>query len=132
MKQRILAIFVCTLLSLAAVARPARTGIYTFHQPDGTSFLAKIYGDEFHKVKTTADGHAIMQDKDGWWCYAQFSQSGERICSGYHVGAAVPGIILYESSDIPHDKIAEKARLKRTAANANRPPLMRRLMQQNQ
>lgn len=132
MKKQAIAFIIFTLISLSISARPARNGIYTICQPDGTSFQAKIYGDEFYRIKTTAEGQAIIQDEDGWWCYAKFNQSGERNSSGYRVGASVPSNVLFESCNIPYDKLAEKARTKRQTAQCNRLPLMKRLMQQNQ
>lgn len=132
MKSKAIAFIIFVLIGLSAYARPAGSGIYTISQPDGTSFQAKIYGDEFYRIKTTAEGHAIVQDKDGWWCYAQFNHSGERCSSGYRVGTAVPSNVLSESCNIPYERLAEKARTKRLAISCNKQPLMKRLMQQNQ
>ena len=132
MTRRILTILICSLLSLCATARPARMGTYTVYQPDGTSFQARCYGDEFYKMKTTAGGHAIIQDEDGWWCYAEFDADGARKSSGYRVGKSVPGNVLSESINIPRTLLAEKARTKRALANNGRQPLMRRLMQTGQ
>lgn len=127
--RRILTILIFTIFCISAAARPARVGTYTVYQPDGTSFLARCYGDEFYKMKTTTGGHAIMQEEDGWWCYAQFDQSGERVSSGCRVGKDVPVNVLSQSSNIPRDILAEKAHSKRLTVNSNRQPLMRRLMQ---
>ena len=77
-KLRIFALLTCSLFSILASARPARTGMYTFHQPDGTSFQGRCYGDEFYKIKTTSEGYAIVQGEDGWWCYAEFDAEGAR------------------------------------------------------
>ena len=65
MKKQAIAFIIFSLISLSISARPARNGIYTICQPDGTSFQAKIYGDEFYRIKTTAEGQAIIQDEDG-------------------------------------------------------------------
>ena len=132
MKQRIFAILICALIGICATARPARPGVYTLYQPDGTFFQARIHGDEFYRMKTTTGGHAIIQDKDGWWCYAQFNSSGERINSGYRIGKSVPSNILFESSNIPNEKLAEKARIKRQSANDSRPSIMRKMLKANQ
>lgn len=120
MKQRIFVILFCILFSLGATARPARPGIHTIYQPDGTSFQAMIHGDEFYKVKTTTDGYAIMQGEDGWWYYAQFNALGERASSGYRVGAVTPSHILSESRNIPKDILREKARQKRQVMQTSR------------
>ena len=78
MKFKIISLITFVFLCISALSRPARTGIYTLYQPDGTSFQAIFHGDEFMKIKTTADGHAIIKDDDGWWCYAAFEPDGGR------------------------------------------------------
>ena len=59
-------------------------------QPDGTTFQAILKGDEFVNVKTTLQGHAIVQEEDGWWCYAVFSPDGSRHSTGVRVGIDAP------------------------------------------
>ena len=61
--------------------------------------------DEFARIKTTISGHAIIQEEDGWWCYAQFSEDGSRHSTGYRVGERMPGIIEATTLDIPYGKI---------------------------
>ena len=129
MKLRIFALLTCSLFSILASARPARTGMYTFYQPDGTSFQGRCYGDEFYKIKTTSEGCAIVQGEDGWWCYAEFDAEGARKSSGYHVGGIVPSNVLGNSRSIPYHKIKEKALRKRQShVNDGREPLMRRML----
>ena len=93
------------LLSFSAYASPARKGPVVLTQPDGTSFSAKLLGDEFTRIKTTSQGQAIIQDESGWWCYAIYDNDGSKICSGVRVGQSVPQEILLSSSRIPHEKI---------------------------
>lgn len=132
-KLRIFALLTCSLFSILASARPARTGMYTFHQPDGTSFQGRCYGDEFYKIKTTSEGYAIVQGEDGWWCYAEFDTDGSRRSSGYRVGIATPSEILSDSRNIPYQKIQENALRKRQShANDGREPLMRRILGERQ
>ena len=129
MKLRIFALLTCSLFSILASARPARTGMYTFYQPDGTSFQGRCYGDEFYKIKTTSEGCAIVQGEDGWWCYAEFDAEGARKSSGYHVGGIVPSNVLGNSRSIPYHKIKENALRKRQShVNDGREPLMRRML----
>ena len=42
------------------------------------------------KILTTEDGCAIIQDENGWYCYAFYSPDGEKLSSGIRVGQAVP------------------------------------------
>lgn len=105
------------LLSFSAYASPARKGPVVLTQPDGTSFSAKLLGDEFTRIKTTSQGQAIIQDESGWWCYAIYDNDGSKICSGFRVGQSVPQEILLSSSRIPHEKITQNAADKRQRFN---------------
>ena len=87
MKQSIAFILLFTIfLSFTASARPAGKGVHTLLQPDGTAFSAIIRGDEFLRLKTTLSGHAIIQDADGWWSYAEYDADGTKTSTGLHVG----------------------------------------------
>lgn len=114
MEFRRLIISICTLLlALTTSASPARRGQVILTQPDGTSFPAMIQGDEFLRIKTTVEGQAIMQDMDGWWCYAIYESDGTRSCSQWKVGHNAPHEILSRSSDIPRRAIRANAAEKR-------------------
>ena len=130
MKKRILALIAFTFICLSAAAHPVRPTVLSFTQPDGTTFQGKIYGDEFYRIKATIQGHAIVQDEDGWWCYAQFDHEGNRTSSGYRIGENAPGDVLSESFNIPYSRLAENARRKREnlANSINEEPLMRRIL----
>lgn len=129
MRHQALAFIILSLLSLSLSARPARPGIYAISQPDGSIFQAKIFGDEFYKIRTTAEGQAIIQGDDGWWYYAEFDAEGARKSSGYRVGSSTPSDILIDSRNIPYHKIQENALRKRQSlANDGREPLMRRVL----
>ena len=91
MKQSIAFILLLVIfLSVPADARPAAKGVHTLLQPDGTVFSAVIRGDEFIRLKTTLSGHAIIQDADGWWSYAEYDAEGRKVSTGMHVGDALP------------------------------------------
>lgn len=115
MKHKIITFLICALCSLSAVSRPAHIGKYTIRQPDGTSFQAKCFGDEFIRIKTTSDGHAIIQEADGWWCYAEFTPEGERRSTGVRIGQAASPDILNRSRNIPFTQLNEYARRLRYA-----------------
>ena len=120
MKNKALVFLVFALSCLSVYSRPVRPGIYTFHQPDGSSFQGRCYGDEFIRIKTTLDGHAIVQDADGWWQYAAFDSNGFRRCSGFRIGSDTPGEVLDNSRNIPYGQIIEHARLQRSAGERRR------------
>ncbi len=117
MKYRFLIIIISLLCSLNAVARPARPGIFTFTQPDGHTFQAMCHGDEFMKIRTTADGHAIICGEDGWWYYAKFDSDGSRSSSGVRVGSIANPEVLSDSKNIPYDILQQNA-MRRKAARA--------------
>ncbi|HQN43891.1 MAG TPA: M6 family metalloprotease domain-containing protein [Anaerolineaceae bacterium] len=58
-----------TMVTLAAAAPAAPIDI-TLTQPDGSTFTARQWGDEWSNGMETLDGYTIMQAADGWWVYA--------------------------------------------------------------
>lgn len=70
MKRILLLTISALIFSISVYSGPARKGTIYLQQPDGTSFPAIFRGDEFLKIMTTSEGHAIAQNGDGWWCYA--------------------------------------------------------------
>ena len=118
MRFRIIITYICIIITaLSSLASPARRGALVLTQPDGTTFRAFLQGDEFANIKTTSDGHAIIQDEDGWWCYAVYEDDGIRCSSGYRIGKEVPGSILSGSRNIPRSVISENGKAKRLSVN---------------
>ncbi|MCK9625168.1 MAG: immune inhibitor A [Bacteroidales bacterium] len=72
-------------------------------QPDGTSLLINIYGDEFFSYKTTADGFIIAQGADGFYYYADYN-SGELNISDKRAGVAST---LGHTKSIPNDVVSK-------------------------
>ncbi len=107
--NRLIIVFFILLIVPKLQASPARSGPITLFQPDGTSFTAVFKGDEFTRIKTTSDGHAIIQDKDGWWCYAIYDTDGGKCSSGWKVGKDVPPEIMSESMNIPYGILSSNA-----------------------
>ena len=104
-----LTVTILILCLLPLGASPARRGLVNLRQPDGTRVQAYLSGDEHGHLTTTPDGCALVQDADGWWCYARFDADGNRFSSGKHAGApGTPGSILAASRNIPFDRIRQK------------------------
>lgn len=101
------------LLCLSVLAAPARKGRIVLIQPDGSTVTAIMKGDEFTKIRMTEEGHALVQDKDGWWCYAEYAPDGSRRSSGCRAGVPAPAEVLSRSLDIPYAALSAKAREKR-------------------
>ncbi len=131
MKHNILLAITALLISFSAHSAPARRGPVVLNQPDGTTFIAKIRGDEFMKIVTTRNGEAIIQDGEGWWCYAYYDNEGRKASSGHRVGSDVPDGILSRSRAIPYDRLSANAAKARAAVHKETEPLMRRVMRQH-
>ncbi len=129
-RKSALFIIALLLLYIGTDARPARCGLIQLQQPDGSIFGAYFSGDEFMRIKTTESGNAIIQDQDGWWCYANYGSDGRISCSGFRVGGKVPSSVLAESRAIPYGILAEKAASKRSiCAEDELKPLIKRIME---
>ena len=125
--RHIIATFVLFLSGISAFAGPAGRSPVYLRQPDGTVFQAMIKGDEFTRIKTTAAGHSIIQDSDGWWCYAVYGADGSKTSSGCKVGQDTPSDILSASTAIPYEVLSQKAseRRRTDAASAGEPVFKR-------
>ncbi len=130
MKQKIIVSILAVLLSFPALSAPARKGVVLLSQPDGTVFSARMYGDEFMKITTTADGDAVAQDKDGWWCYAYYNAEGRKVSSGHRVGSDVPADVRAASRAIPYGKLSADAERKRMSVRREDEPIMSRIVRQ--
>ena len=120
-----------TFLTLQLNARPARPGTHIFSQPDGSKFTATCIGDEFLKIIKTTDGHAIIRDEDGWWCYATYEADGSKTSSGIRIGSGAPTEILNRSMDIPYQLLNARAQELRSAGHSeNALPFMQRVTDQ--
>jgi immune inhibitor A len=61
----------CAFLFIDQVqASPAAPVDFTVTQPDGTTFTARQWGDEWNNGIETSEGYSITQQEDGWWVYA--------------------------------------------------------------
>lgn len=82
LKDHFLAL-VCLLVLAAsnAVAVYVEGQPVTITQPNSTTVQVFMFGDEFHHRLETAGGYTTVQDKSGWYCYAQLAFSGTRLVS---------------------------------------------------
>lgn len=114
-----------TAFSVGSYASPAYRGPVTMTQPDGSTFVARLIGDEFIKIKTTLTGHAIVQGDDGWWYYGIYDESTRLTNSGIKVGQTAPAASLH----IPYEALSRQAMLKRTSlTKSSTEPQMKRFM----
>ena len=114
---RLLPLMLPILWFQAVSAAPARKGPVNLRQPDGTVIQALLSGDEHGHLTTTLDGCALVQDAEGWWCYARYDFYGHRLNTGEHAGDPdTPGDVIAASRSIPYDLLRRKrnALLQRT------------------
>lgn len=79
------------LISAEALAVPACPIPITLTQPDGTSFGATLWGDEWSGGVETVDGYTVLQDPiTGYWEYARRSAGGDLEQSGLRPGVHDP------------------------------------------
>ena len=71
MRKLISLCVIALLVSVQALAVPARKGIVQVPQPDGTLLSLKLIGDEYYHFNTTADDYTIMLNEAGAYVYAQ-------------------------------------------------------------
>lgn len=100
----------------AAEASPARKREILLEQPDGSTFKARLSGDEFFKMLTTEDGASIIQNPDGWYCYAAYSADCKKISSGCRVGEDAPSAVIAGSKAIPMQNIGRAASAAKASA----------------
>lgn len=104
--------FICMLMLVPAEwqeagGAPARVSSVVLHQPDGSSFNAILRGDEYVKIMTTPDGIPLVQDEEGYYCYAYYDSEGRLFSTGTRVGESLPSVMRV--SDIPYDILYGKA-----------------------
>ncbi|RME64767.1 MAG: M6 family metalloprotease domain-containing protein, partial [Nitrospirae bacterium] len=94
-------------------AVPAAPVVHILKQPDGTSFKAKKWGDEWSHGWETLDGYTIVKDKKTkYWHYATKNQKGSLVPSGRIVGRHGPPAFLTQHLR-PKKTLKQKAPLKR-------------------
>ena len=69
MKKILLLIFALVVACSTAWAVPAKPGIHTVTQPDGSTLQLRLMGDEWHHSFVTADGFTVQQNDDGFFYY---------------------------------------------------------------
>ncbi|MRR08548.1 hypothetical protein EG831_00310, partial [bacterium] len=70
----IAAAIITAFLSHSAHAIPAKPGPHMFTQPDGSTFVGRLIGDEHYSFGETPDGMTIVRNSTGWWTYARQDQ----------------------------------------------------------
>ncbi|MBR2128363.1 MAG: M6 family metalloprotease domain-containing protein [Bacteroidales bacterium] len=124
----VISIMISLMVGLSALASPARKGRILLTQPDGSSFTAFMKGDEYLRIKTTEDGHAVIQEQDGWWCYAIFNADGSRQSSGCRIGEPASHEVMDASARIPYGELSRIAEERRSSRGVQEDEPMMKVM----
>lgn len=62
-------------ISLFAV--PAKPTPIKFTQPDGSTVMLKLTGDEHNHMLLTTEGYPVARDEAGYYCFAKINDAGE-------------------------------------------------------
>jgi len=81
----VLAIIMIATIAGSSFAITAKPRPVRLNQPDGTSFMGILKGDEHFHFAEDQDGFSVIQDKDGWWTYAK-QENGLLIATDLKVG----------------------------------------------
>lgn len=112
-KRLWIALTVCVLLFGGASdmgAVPAKRGILTVCQPDGSLIRVCIEGDEYGHILTSESGEALSADEDGWYCYASYTLDGQIVNSRVRYGTQdVSEETISQSRVIPREAIAMRS-----------------------
>jgi M6 family metalloprotease-like protein len=76
--------------TLVLHAIPYDSGWREFKQPNGVTFTARAWGDEFAGWVETQDGYRIVPGADGYYYYAILSANGDFVPSNSKVGLDTP------------------------------------------
>ncbi|MDR1563488.1 MAG: cell wall-binding repeat-containing protein [Oscillospiraceae bacterium] len=83
---KLLAVFtfilaVTCIFAISASAVPALIQEQTFTQPNGSTFKGTLKGDELFNYVQTTDGSILEQGEDGYWYYAEISNTSAEFAS---------------------------------------------------
>lgn len=77
--------YILPALALATAATswavPARRGVRTVTQPDGTTIQVRVVGDEFAHYTLNTDGDILVRDAKGYLCYGSVDAAGVQTAS---------------------------------------------------
>jgi M6 family metalloprotease-like protein len=119
MKQ-ILPIGLITLISLGAAAIPAKKGVRTYTQADGTTISVSLVGDEsFHSFVTT-DGLAVRQGEDGNFYYV--TAEGVSSMKAHNVAARTANELSFIEDNMQNMSVEAIAKARKASISARRAP----------
>lgn len=103
--KRILAVILFCFITMSTWAVMADPRPHTHTQPDGATLTVKLNGDERFHFHTTADGHLIKLEDDGYFYYATWHYVADR--DGKTWRTAVPTKIIAKNPSDRSEKEVE-------------------------
>lgn len=83
MKKTLQVIMLLTIAFAGVLfARPAKTGVMKYVQPNGQTVSFRLIGDETYHLRKSLDGYTLMFNKNGYLEYAKINVAGGLVCSG--------------------------------------------------
>ena len=67
--KRLLTCMLVGGVALTSLAVPAKRGLRSYTQPDGTVITLNLIGDEHFHTLCTTDGLAVVREADGYFYY---------------------------------------------------------------
>lgn len=80
--KKIITTLLAAATAAAAYAVPAKPGVRTIEQPDGTTLEVILVGDEFRHMYLTADSLPLVKGADGVFEYATLDADGNVVSTG--------------------------------------------------
>ena len=79
------------ILQTTAWAVLSPNSLFTFYQPDKSSFTGYVYGDEFIHSYETEDGYTFVRNTDDhFYYYAELNAEGDLVPGPYKIGEVDP------------------------------------------
>ena len=101
--KRILPLILLLALSMFAEAAPLKNIPVRLTQPDGKVINCFASGDEFYNYLHDANGFTILENENGYYCYAIKDRQEKVVASNYVVGSVDPASVGLQ----PYAKISE-------------------------
>jgi len=87
-------LLVCSVISMIysimVLSAPIYTAMITWSQPNGVTFIAQMWGDEFELNMETQNGYTVVQGSDAYYYYATLDASGNYTPTTLKVGIDNP------------------------------------------
>lgn len=100
-----------TLIATSAFAIPAKIGVQTVTQPDGTTIQIQKTGDEHLLFVTTPEGYLLTKDADGFYRLADIDDAGNVVSLGVTPSATETPRLGKKLSDVGARAKSSKRRI---------------------